>query len=153
GAVLVTPLREGAVFCVLGDAGGFQHDFTRLKEHSFKDTGGLGWVSQSWDHWPIGWINSQGHEVTSDSLPKFPNHFSPSGMDFFASPNDQVERRIFYPLLGVASGHRDRVPAMARHWLSFGPPDIADLKKVAALAPTFSHSKAKTTATSNKSFN
>ena len=47
GVAMVVPLRDGAAFCVLGDAGGFRHDFTRIKEHSFKDTGGWGWGSHS----------------------------------------------------------------------------------------------------------
>ncbi|MEP6662913.1 MAG: hypothetical protein ABJC04_04520, partial [Verrucomicrobiota bacterium] len=83
GVALVTPLHEGNVFCVMGDAGGFGHEFTRLKEHSFTDTPNL-WGSLSWDHWPIGWLDA--NSVNAESLQKYPNHFSPAGMDLFALP-------------------------------------------------------------------
>ena len=63
GVVLVVPMRAGAPFCTFGTASGFDAKRTRIKEHSFPDTGGLGWVSSSWDHWPVGWLNSQGHVV------------------------------------------------------------------------------------------
>ena len=58
GVALILPMKDGAPFCVFGDASGFRHDYTRIKEHSNKDTGGIGWVSSAWDHWPIGWLNS-----------------------------------------------------------------------------------------------
>lgn len=117
GVALVTPLKEGAVFCVLGDASGFNHDVTRIKEHSFKDTGGLGWGSQSWDHWPVGWLNSQANEVNFESLLKYPNHFSPAGMDLFALPNEEVERREFYSLLGVGGKDLETIRTISRDWL------------------------------------
>ena len=61
GVALVFPLKEGAAFCILGDASGFRHDYTRLVNHTYKDYEGPGcvWGSASWDHWPIGWLNSQ----------------------------------------------------------------------------------------------
>ena len=137
GVALVVPLREGAAFCVLGDAGGFRHDVTRIKEHSHPDTGGIGWVSQSWDHWPIGWLNSQANEVNAQSLKKFPNHFSPAGMDFFALPNQQVERRDFYSLVGVGGNDLEAVRKVARSWLDFSETKIADLEKISRLRATF----------------
>src|SRR2546423_9881262 len=54
-------------FCVFGDASGFGHSFTRLKDHSFPDTGGMDWGSTSWDHWPIGW-RSEEHTSELQSL-------------------------------------------------------------------------------------
>ncbi len=137
GVVLVTPLREGAAFCVLGDAGGFQHDFTRIKEHTFTDTGGIGWISQSWDHWPIGWLNSQGNEVNAESLQKYPNHFSPAGMDFFALPNEKVERREFYSLIGVGKENLEGLRGVAESWLKSGETNIAVLENIARLPQTF----------------
>jgi hypothetical protein len=137
GVALITPLREGAAFCVLGDAGGFRHDFTRIKEHSHKDTGGIGWISQSWDHWPIGWLNSQANEVNADSLKKYPNHFSPAGMDMFALPNEQVERRDFYSLIGVGGNDLEPVRKIAQSWLSSGKANIAKPKNVSRLPATF----------------
>ncbi len=138
GVVLMTPLREGEAFCVLGDAGGFRHDVTRIKEHSFKDTGGLGWVSRSWDHWPIGWLNSQANEVNKESLKKFPNHFSPAGMDLFALPNDQVEHRDFYSLIGVGEGNDEAVRRIAKSWLGDGESGI-DPEHTSRLPSTARH--------------
>lgn len=137
GTVLITPLREGAVFCVLGDAGGFRHDFTRIKEHSFKDTGGMGWVSHSWDHWPIGWLNSQANDVNEESLKKYPNHFSPAGMDLFALPNEQAERRVFYSLIGAGREDLEKIRKVARSWLDQGEAKAAEAGKAARLPITF----------------
>jgi hypothetical protein len=117
GVLFATPLQEGAPFCILGDAGGFQHEMTRIKEHTFKDTGGIGWGSKSWDHWPIGWLNSQANEVNAESLQKFPNHFSPAGMDLFALPNDQVAGRDFYSLIGVGGKDLEPVRKLGHDWL------------------------------------
>ena len=136
GTVLMTRLREGSAFCVIGDAGGFRHEFTRIKEHTFKDTGGIGWVSQSWDHWPIGWLNSQAHEVDAESLKKYPNHFSPSGLDLFALKNEEVNGRDFYSLLGADSDD-ETVRRVARAWLESKATNVADLKAVAGLPKTF----------------
>lgn len=120
GVALITPLRDGAPFCVMGDAGGYGAAYTRLKEHSFTDTGGQGWGSLSWDHWPIGWLNSQGHPVTAETLKTYPNHFSPVGMDLFALPNDQVNGRVFYSLVGVGGDNLEEVRSIARQWLDLG---------------------------------
>jgi hypothetical protein len=120
GVVLVVPMRGGSVFCAFGDASGFPAAGTRIKEHSHNDTGGNDWVSSSWDHWPIGWLNSQGHIVDADSLKKYPNHFSPAGMDFFAMPNDIVERGEYWSLVGVGDDDLERVRQIARAWLESG---------------------------------
>ncbi len=135
GTALVTPLNEGAVFCVLGDAGGFGHEFTRLKEHSFKDTGGLGWGSQSWDHWPIGWLNSQANEVNAESLLKYPNHFSPMGMDLFALRNEEVENRDYYSLIGVGGKDLEPIRRVARRWLQSRK--VEDNRTIGRLPVTF----------------
>jgi hypothetical protein len=74
------PLAEGSGFCVFGGASGLNHHYTNLKEFSF---GANGWVSDSRDRWPIGWINSHGHLVNKQTLKKYPNHFAPDGTDFF----------------------------------------------------------------------
>ena len=136
GVALVTPMKEGSVFCVMGDAGGFGHEFTRIKEHSHTDTGGLGWGSQSWDHWPIGWLNSQAHEVGSETLPKYPNHFSPAGMDLFALPNEQVEHRDFYSLIGVGAKDLESVRKLGKKWLTAGP-KLTGAKAISRLEPTY----------------
>lgn len=133
GVALIIPQKEGAPFCVMGDAGGYRHDFTRLKEHTHTDTGGLGWGSHSWDHWPIGWLNSQANDVNAGSLKKYPNHFSPAGMDMFALPDEQVEGRVFYSLIGVGGANLEAVRKLSRQWLDLGETDVANLEKVARL--------------------
>jgi hypothetical protein len=137
GVVMVVPQQDCAAFCVMGDVGGFRHDFTRIKEHSFNDTGGWGWSSHSWDHWPIGWLNSQAHDVAADTLNTYPNHFSPAGMDFWSLPNEQVEKREYYSLIGVGGNDLELVRKVARRWLNAGEKKIADWRGAAALPPTF----------------
>jgi len=137
GVALITPLQEGAAFCVMGDAGGYAHEVTRLKEHSFGDTGGQDWVSLCWDHWPIGWLNSQANEVNAESLQKYPNHFSPMGMDLFALPDEQVEGRSFYSLIGVGGENLETVRKLARRWLDLGEAGVANPEKAARLPATF----------------
>src|SRR5205823_9884590 len=56
GVVMAIPLRDGTPFCVFGAASGYDPKATRIKNHSFAETGGMNWVSSSWDHWPIGWL-------------------------------------------------------------------------------------------------
>ncbi|HLM56276.1 MAG TPA: hypothetical protein VK422_09185, partial [Pyrinomonadaceae bacterium] len=61
------PLRDGSPFFVIGDASGFPAAGTRLKEHGDrKGTGGWGWGTLTWDHWPVGWLNSQAHDLSPD---------------------------------------------------------------------------------------
>jgi hypothetical protein len=118
GIILALPLREATPYVVFGTASGFDAATTRIKEHSFTDTGGIGWGSMSWDHWPIGWLNSQGHEVDATTLQKYPNHFSPAGMDFFAQRNEQVEQGVYWSLIGVAGAGADieATRRVAREW-------------------------------------
>ena len=120
GVILALPLRDATPYVAFGAASGFDARTTRIKDHSFKDTGGIGWTSQSWDHWPIGWLNSQAHEVDAASLQKYPNHFSPAGMDFFALPNEQVPKRAYWSLIAVAGPSDNDIDAarvIARTWL------------------------------------
>lgn len=136
GVALVVPMVEGAPFCVMGDAGGYGHEFTRIKEHSFEDTGGWGWVSHSWNHWPIGWLNSQSNDVTEETLNKYPCHFSPAGMDLWDLPNEQVERRVFYSLIGVGGRDLEKTRKVARQWLKQGAA-VAQPDSGAGLPATF----------------
>lgn len=137
GVALIVPMKDGSPFCIFGDASGFRHDFTRLKEHSHKDTGGVGWISSSWDHWPVGWLNSQAHPVDRESLGRYPNHFSPMGMDFFALPNEESERGVYYSLIGVGGSDLERIREVGRAWLSMGPAGITQPSSAAALSPAF----------------
>ncbi len=133
GVALVLPLKEGSAFCIFGDASGYRHDYTRIKEHSHQDTGGTGWVSSCWDHWPIGWLNSQGHVVDEKSLKLYPNHFSPAGMDFFALPNEIEEQGIYYNIHGVGGDDMEAIRRVARLWLQKGPAAVADPNSAADL--------------------
>ena len=136
GVVLALPLREGTPFCVFGDASGFGHEWTRIKEHSNKDTGGIGWVSKCWNHWPIGWLNSQGHEVDQQTANVYPNHFSPAGMDFFALSNQQSERGVYYSLLGVGTADLQVIRSVAHAWLSRSKGPVSNPATVAGLGST-----------------
>jgi hypothetical protein len=120
-------------FCAFGTASRYDAKTTRLKEHSFKDTGGVGWVSMSWDHWPIGWLNSQAHPVDAASLAKYPNHFSPAGMDLFALSNETVARGEYWSLLGVAGDNLEAARQATRQWLELGGKNVMDPAKVEAL--------------------
>ena len=133
GVAMILPLAGGAPFVVFGDASGFPHDGTRIKEHTFPDTGGLGWGSSTWDHWPVGWLNSQGHPVDAASAGKFPGHFSPAGMDFFALPDETVERMECWSLMGVGgeAGDGEDVRSTARKWLEAGVKGVTNPDEVA----------------------
>jgi hypothetical protein len=132
--VLVLPMRSGSPFCAFGTVSGFDAKLTRIKEHSFSDTGGQGWVSQCWDHWPVGWLNSQGHEVDATTLGKYPNHFSPAGMDLFAMRNEDVARGEYWSLIGVGSADTEQVRHIVRAWLDLGTRGCRDVSKVEKLS-------------------
>jgi hypothetical protein len=130
GVVLAVPMREGIPFCVFGDASGYHHSYTKLKDHTFVAEI---WGSSSWDHWPIGWLNSQAHPVDATSLKSYPNHFSPLGMDFFALPNEGVAQGVYYSLIGVGGHDWERIRNVARRWLDMGPVAIRRPEIVATL--------------------
>ena len=128
GIAFVMPMKDGSPFCVFGDASGFRHDYTRIKEHSHTDAGGIGWIGQCWDHWPIGWLNSQGHEVDANSLLQYPNHYSPAGMDFYALDNEEAEKGVYYSLIGVGGADVEAIRKVARQWLDKGSMIIGNAK-------------------------
>jgi len=129
----IIPFTDGSPFVVLGDNSGFAHETTRLKEHSDKTTGGWGWRSLTWDHWPIGWLNSQAHDVDDESYKKFPSHFAPFGLDLWSSPNEETEGRAFYSLMGVGNDDVETIRRLARKWLENGPERTIDPDQVARL--------------------
>ena len=116
----VIPLEDGSPFFAIGDASGYPHETVRLKEHSDKATGGWGWRSLTWDHWPIGWINSQSHDADDESYKKYPSHFSPFGLDLWSMANEETERRDFYSLIGVGGADMEAIRRLAREWLKDG---------------------------------
>jgi hypothetical protein len=130
GVVLVLPMKAGAPFCAFGTASGFDAKVTKIKEHSHKDTGGNDWVSSCWDHWPVGWINSQGHVVDATSLAKYPNHFSPAGMDFFAMGNAESASGEYWSLIGDGSDDLNAVRRTTSDWLELGNRELTDPSRV-----------------------
>jgi hypothetical protein len=131
----IIPLKDGSPFVMLGDNSGFPHEGTRLKEHSDKATGGWGWRSLSWDHWPIGWLNSQAHDVDDESYKRYPSHFAPFGLDLWSLPNDATERRAFFSLIGMGGGDVEAIRRLARNWLERGADKATDPGYVATLRP------------------
>ena len=120
GVALVLPLKEGAAFCVFGDASGYRHDYTRIKGHTFTDTGaedlGIDVLGPLADRLAQQPRPRGGREVAAI----YPNHFSPMGMDFFALPNEVEEQGIYYSLCGVGGSDMEAIRTVARRWLEKG---------------------------------
>jgi hypothetical protein len=129
----IIPFKDGSPFVMFGDNSGFSYDVTKLKEHSDKATGGWGWRSLSWDHWPIGWLNSQSHDVDDQSYKTYPNHFSPFGMDLWSMSNEATERRPFFSLMGAGTSDVEAIRRLARSWLERGATQATDPAFVATL--------------------
>jgi len=150
GFALVIPFREKLLFAVLGNASGFPSENNRIVDHSTPGArGGSGWGEGIWDHWPIGWLNSQGNDWKPGS--PYTYHFGSIGqflvpdgkplisfwrdyseyckdMDF----NRWTEQHVFYVLLGSATD-ADAIRRIGRGWLNQGvncarPESIANLK-------------------------
>lgn len=150
GCALVLPLRDRLLFAVLGNASGFPAEKNQLVDHCTPGAeGGCGWGTGLWDHWPIGWQNSQ----TSFWKPGSPYAYSFGSVGQFFVPdgkriksfgkdypefckdmalNRWTAGRVFYVLLGAAR-EWDDVRRIGRSWLDKGrdcarPESIADLK-------------------------
>ena len=137
GVALVLPFREKLLFAVLGKASGFPPEKNQLVDHCTKGAeGGCGWGTGLWDHWPIGWLNSQ----TSYWKPGSPYAYSFGSVGQFFVPdgkrirsfakdypetckdmelNRWTERRVFYVLLGTARNWDD-IRRIGRGWLDQG---------------------------------
>jgi hypothetical protein len=146
GFAMVMPFQQGCEFLVLGEASGFPTTKSQIVDHSFNDTGGWGWKSVRWDHWPVGWLNSQSHEITTDS--PYPYHFGPLSHYIVDPPlvdgprdyplraadmelNRWSARHVYYTLTGVAKD-LTAIRRLAKQWLDKGPAcarpeSIADL--------------------------
>jgi hypothetical protein len=149
GCALVLPFRERLLFAVLGHASGFPAEKNQLIDHCTPGAeGGCGWGTGLWDHWPIGWLNSQ----TSPWKPGSPYAYSFGSVGQFFVPagkrirlfsrdypafcrdmelNRWTAHRVFYVLLGAARDW-DEVRRIGRDWLGKGascarPESIADL--------------------------
>lgn len=147
GLALVMPFQQGYLFTILGGASGFPPEKSQVVDHSFNDTGGWGWGSARWDHWPIGWLNAQIHDYHPGS--PYPYHFGPfshyivnkpirnAKQDFAVEARDMklnnwVAQHVFYTLTGV--GHDlESIRKLAREWLDMGnacaePESVASLR-------------------------
>ncbi|MFA5058260.1 MAG: hypothetical protein WC485_09120 [Opitutaceae bacterium] len=150
GYALVIPFREKLLFAVLGKASGFSAENNCLVDHSTPGAqGGVGWGQGIWDHWPIGWLNSQGSDWKPGS--PYTYHFGSIGQFFIPNGKSLVsfwrdyseyckdmafnrwtERRVFYVLLGSASDW-ETIRRIGKGWLDQGggcarPESIANLK-------------------------
>ncbi|MHB8863322.1 MAG: hypothetical protein ACYC6N_13015 [Pirellulaceae bacterium] len=150
GCALVLPFREKLLFAVLGAASGFPAEKNQLIDHCTPGAeGGAGWGAGLWDHWPIGWLNSQ----TSFWKPGSPYAYSFGSVGQFFVPdgkriksfwadysaycqdmelNRWTERRLLHVLLGSAHTWDD-IRRMGRNWLDQGeacthPDSIAGLR-------------------------
>ena len=150
GSALALPFKGIMLFAVVGEASGFPPGKNQLVDHCTPGAeGGCDWGQGLWDHWPIGWLNSQ----TSFWKPGSPYPFSFGSVGQFFVPdgkriksfakdypelcNDMVlnrwtERRVFCVLLGSAHD-AEEARRIGRKWLDKGvscakPESIADLR-------------------------
>ncbi len=138
GCALVLPFRERLLFAVLGHASGFPAEKNQLIDHCTPGAaGGCGWGTGLWDHWPIGWLNSQGSlwkpgSPYAYSFGSVGQHFVPDGKRIKSFSKDYpeyckdmelnlwTEHRVFYVLLGAARDWDD-IRRIGRSWLDKGP--------------------------------
>ena len=150
GCALVLPFRDRLLFAVLGHASGFASGKNQLIDHCTPGAeGGAGWGTGLWDHWPIGWLNSQ----TSKWRPGSPYAYSFGSVGQFFVPegkrirsfatdypafcrdmdlNRWTSRRTFAVLLGDARDW-DEIRRVGRSWLDQGascprPESLAGLR-------------------------
>ena len=137
GFALVMPFRDRLLFAVLGEASGFPPEKSQVIDHCTPGAeGGAGWGTGIWDHWPIGWHNSQ----TSNWKPESPYAYHFGSVGHFLVPegkriksfwkdylelckdmefNRWTASRVFYVLLGSARDWED-VRRIGRSWLDQG---------------------------------
>jgi len=150
GCALVLPFKQELLFAILGPASGFPADMNQLIDHCTPGArGGLGWGTARWDHWPVGWLNSQASDWTPAS--PYPYSFGSIGQFFVPAGkritsfrrdypvycedmalNRWTAGRVFYVLLGAARDWAE-IRRIGRGWLDQGPrganPDsIAELR-------------------------
>ncbi len=134
GFAMVMPFKAGHLFVVLGQSSGFPREKSQIVDHSFNETGGWGWGAMRWDHWPVGWLNSQAH-IRQPGSP-YPYHFAPFShymvskrivdceKDFYKVLADMEhdrwsERHVYYTLTGVGRDLKT-IRRLAREWLDKG---------------------------------
>ena len=137
GCALLIPFRERTLFAILGTASGFSPRYNQFVDHSTPGAvGGAGWGQGLWDHWPIGWLNSQGHDWKPGS--PYAYHFGSIGQFFVPEGrriksfwkdyseyckdmefNRWTEKQIAYVLLGAATSLSE-IRRIGREWLDEG---------------------------------
>jgi hypothetical protein len=131
GFAMVMPFKEGFLFTIMGASSGFPSEKSQIVDHSFDDTGGWGWGSQRWDHWPVGWLNAQEHDYKPGS--PYPYSFGPFSHYIVNKPlkdgkrdypveckdmelNRWSERHVYYTLTGAAQD-MESIRRLAHAWL------------------------------------
>ena len=150
GCALVIPCGKNFSSPCLAGPAAFRRKKNRLVDHCTPGAqGGAGWGTGLWDHWPIGWINSQGSSWKAGS--PYAYHFGSIGQFFVPDGkpltsfwrdyssyckdmdfNRWTERHVFYVLLGSARD-LNSIRRIGRSWLDQGsgcarPESIANLK-------------------------
>ena len=150
GCALVMPYKDGILFAALGNNSGFRTARSDFVDHCSKGAkGGCEWGQGLWDHWPIGWLNSQ----ASDWKPGSPYSYSFGSIGQFFVPegkrytsfvknyfgygkdmelNRWTSKGVFYVLLGSARDY-DEIRHIGRSWLDKGkecarPRSISELR-------------------------
>jgi hypothetical protein len=131
GFSMIMPFKEGFLFTIMGASSGFPSEKNQIVDHSFNDTGGWGWSSERWDHWPVGWLNAQEHDYKPGS--PYPYSFGPfshyivnkplkdAKTDYVREANDMElnrwsEKHVYYTLTGVAH-NIESIRQLAKQWL------------------------------------
>ena len=134
GFALIMTFKDGYLFTIMGSSSGFPSEKSQVVDNSFDDTGGEGWVAERWDHWPVGWLNSQTHDYKPGS--QYPYSFGPFShyilnkpmknprTDYRPAANDMKlnrwsEKHVYYTLTGLAQDI-ESIRRLAKRWLDQG---------------------------------
>jgi hypothetical protein len=140
GVALVIPFRDRLLFAAMGDASGFPPKYNQFVDHCTPEAvsaGGIGWKQGWWDHWPIGWLNSQAN-LRKEGSP-YTSHFGSVGQFFVPEGkrmrsfrqdypeyvkdmalNRWTAKHVYYVLLGSAKDW-NVVRRFGKSWLDQGP--------------------------------
>jgi hypothetical protein len=149
GCALVIPFRDRLLFAVLGTASGFSPRYNQFVDQCTPGAaGGAGWGQGLWDHWPIGWVNSQAQAWKPGS--PYPYSFGSVGQFFVPEGkrlksfwkdyseyckdmqlNRWTEKQVFYVLLGSATNW-DEIRRIGKDWLDKGT-DCAQPESIAGI--------------------
>ena len=134
GFAIIMPFKEGWLFTIMGASSGFPSEKSQIVDHSFNDTAGWGWGAARWDHWPVGWLNSQTHYYKEGS--QYPYSFGPFSHYIVNHPlkeahkdyereghdmelNRWSEKHVYYTLTGMARDV-EAIRRLAKSWLDQG---------------------------------